>query len=141
MKRKALITVFSLVTAGGACGGELQISPGEIIHPAPSAEAAAFSGVPISGTHMKLEGLLLDGVLPRDPRKDRSFAEKIQGLPVVNLMFRKSPPVPSYSGGYFMWKQISRRPWAALSARACNPPPFTTCPGDGPTSGLISLSF
>jgi hypothetical protein len=142
MKRTALIMIFGFVITGVALAGELQVSPGEIIHPAPSAEAAAeFAGLPVGNTHMKADGLLLEAFLPRDPRKDRTFAERIQGLPFVNLMFRKSPPVPSDSGGYFTWKQISRRPWAALSARARNPGPFTTCPGDGPTHGLISLSF
>src|SRR5215472_88792 len=104
MKRKVLVTAFGLVIAGAAFAGEFQVSPGEIIHPAPSAEAAAaFAGVRVGNTHMKVDGLLLEGILPRDPRKDRSFAERIQGLPFVNLMFRKSPPVPADAGGYFTW--------------------------------------
>jgi hypothetical protein len=90
---------------------------------------------------MRLDGLLLEGVLPRDPRKDLTFGEKLAGLPVVNLLVRKSPPVPPSRGGYFSWKQESPRPWVSVAMHGNYHGEFSTLNGDGPTPGLLSLSF
>jgi hypothetical protein len=146
MKAKALLATLSFALAGTVFAGEAEFSPGEIIHPAPllNYSPSVYTGVRLGNTHMQLDGLLLDGVLPRDQRKDRSFGEKILGLPVVNLMTRKSPPpAPTYSGSsYFGWKDESRQPWTVVAARAGGFGSFSTVPADGgPTPGLLSLSF
>ena len=136
------MTVSVLAIAGTAFAGEFQFSPGDIIYPAPSDSVGKnFEGVPLGRSHLKLNGWLVETMLPRDPTVGRSFGEKLSGLPVINLMIHKSPPAPSDKGGYFLWKSDSHRPWVSVAAHTGDRGPFSTFSGEGPTPGMVSLSF
>lgn len=96
-----------------------------------SGPAGVAPGIPLGKSDFKVSGPLVDTfrLAPRYAVPDRTLAQKILDLPIINIFVPEPMPKPTRQGKYFYWGERAT-PWCVTADR----------PIPGPQGVLISVS-
>jgi len=102
-------------------------------------EKKEFPPINLGKSGFVLSGPWVDGFRRRRYDPDRTFTQKILGLPVIRLFVPGPMPSPPDSGGrYFAWRSETSRAWINASGGGNGADPFNLMNHE-PKAALISI--